>query len=330
MSAIKSLPKAELHVHLEGSVSPALARKLAKRHQLSFPEQELLKDEHTYAWKDFLDFLKVYDVVSAFIRTPEDYHDVVYDYLMQSAQAGVIYTELMPSPDHARLAGMSYQNMLEGIVEAMEKARAAFNIESRIYISGVRHFGAKACEEVAMLPAKYPHPWVTGFGLGGDEAGFPPAQFARAYEIAQKESGLSCTVHAGEMAGPESVWEAIRHLPITRIGHGVRSIEDPQLIAELKERNIALEVCPTSNVVLSVYPNYQEHPLLALREAGLSLSLNSDDPPYFGTTIDQEYEVAATQFGLSESDLKDITRQALQAAFVDEPTRAALLSRLAE
>ncbi|KGM32341.1 adenosine deaminase [Inquilinus limosus MP06] len=320
------LPKAELHLHLEGAASPGLVRRLAARHGMTLPA-DLFDAKGEFAWTNFLHFLKVYDVASTVIKTAQDYRDVTYEYLKACAAEGAIYVELMSSPDHAAAAGLSYQGHLDGIVQGIEDARAETGIESRIIVTCVRHLGAERGVEVAKLAAKHPHPLVTGFGMGGDEAGFPPRLFAQAFRIAHEEAGLACNVHAGEAAGPESVWAALR-LPVTRIGHGVRSIEDPTLVRELADRGTVLEVCPTSNIATKVYPDYRAHPLRKLMEAGVKVTLNSDDPPYFATTIGHEYAVAERHFGLDEAALRQMTRTALQAAFVDEPTRAGLLARL--
>ena len=320
------LPKAELHLHLEGAASPDLVRRLAARHGMALPA-DLFNAAGDFAWTDFLHFLKVYDAASTVIRTERDYRDVTYEYLKACAAEGAIYVELMSSPDHAAAAGLSYQGHLDGIVQGIEDARAETGIESRIVVTCVRHLGAERAVEVARAAVRHQHPLVTGFGMGGDEAGFPPQHFAQTYRIAHEEAGLACNVHAGEAAGPESVWAALR-LPVGRIGHGVRSIEDPALVRELADREIVLEVCPTSNIATKVYPDYRAHPLRQLMAAGVKVTLNSDDPPYFATTIGHEYAVAEAQFGLDEAALRQITRTALQAAFVDEPTRARLLARL--
>jgi adenosine deaminase len=168
---------------------------------------------------------------------------------------------------------------------------------------------------------------VVGFSLVGDEAGFPPGPFATAYAIAAA-AGLGCTVHAGEHAGAESVRGALE-LPVTRIAHGVRAIEDPSLVAELAERGTILEVCPTSNVALGVFPSYERHPLGALREAGVRVTLGSDDPPYFGCSIGGEYAVAQQRFGLEEEELMDITRTAVEGAFAQGGLKSGLLARIA-
>jgi adenosine deaminase len=320
------LPKAELHSHLEGTITPAWVQLLAKRHHLKIPEG-LMRDDDTFIWKDFLDFLKVYDVASSVIQSTEDYRDITYAYLKQSSQEGVIYSELMPSPDHAATSGITYPALIEGVVAGIKDAERDFGIIARIYISCVRHFGVESCEAVAKLAVKYPHPFVVGFGMGGDEAGFPPKQFARAYQIAHEEAGLQCTVHAGEWTGPEQIRDAINYLPVSRLGHGVRIIEDTSLIQEIIDRGITLECCPTSNIALKVFPDYAHHPLRTFYDLGVKLTLGSDDPPYFSTTIGKEYDVAAKHFGFTSAELLQITRNAIQASFADDATKAQLLKK---
>jgi adenosine deaminase len=168
-----------------------------------------------------------------------------------------------------------------------------------------------------------PHPYVVGFGMGGDEARFAPIDFAPAYRLAH-EHGYGCTVHAGEVMGPESVWAAIRDLPVTRIGHGVRSADDPVLMEELARRGIVLEVCPGSNVALGLYPDRASHPLHRLIDAGVRVTLNSDDPPFFHTTLGTEYDLA----GLDEKRLRDIARTTIEASFAGEATKRQLLERI--
>lgn len=318
--------KAELHLHLEGSLPPSLVTKIAKRNGIAVPD-DIFGENETFLWKDFLHFLKVYDKASFVLRNAEDYREMTYDYLARTAQMGSIYTEMMVSPDHAAMCGVSYEEHLSGVVQGIDDARRDHGIEGRIIMTCVRHFGVEKCINVAKSTVKNLHPYVVGFGMGGDEAGFPPAQFAKAYQIAH-EAGLGCTVHAGEMVGPEGVWEAITHLPVTRIGHGVRSIEDPDLLAALSDRGITLEVCPGSNIALRVYPDFASHPLQKLRNAGVNVTLSTDDPPYFNTTLAREYKIAKEHFGFTEADLRQMTRNSIEASFVDAATREKLLARV--
>ena len=321
------IPKAELHVHLEGTAPPALIRRLAERHGVPVPEG-VFADEDTFAWTDFLDFLNTYDLAASLIRTPEDYRDVTYEYLSACAADGAVYVELIASPDHADAAGLTDEEHFGGIARGIDDARADHGIEARIVVTAVRQLGVERAEAIARRLAGDRHPYVVGFNLAGDEAGYPPGQFAGAYDIAAG-SGLGCTVHAGEHAGAESVRAALA-LPVSRISHGVRAVEDPELVAELADRGIVLEVCPTSNVATGVYPSYADHPLGALREAGVRITLASDDPPYFGASIAGEYAVARERFGLEERELVEITRVAVAAAFAQSALKASLLERLGD
>jgi adenosine deaminase len=318
------IPKAELHVHLEGTAPPALIARIAQRNGLPVPDG-LFDGADRFVYSDFLDFLRAYDDAASVIRTGEDYRDVTYEYLRSCAEQGAIYVELTASPDHAALVGLSDEEHLGGIARGIDDARA-HGIEGRILISAVRNFGVEQALRVARHAAEHPHPYVVGFSMAGDEENYPAHLFAEPYAIAS-EAGLGCTMHAGEWAGPESVRAALE-LPITRISHGVRAIEDPALVQELAQRGITLECCPTSNVVLGVYRSYEEHPLPRLADAGVRITLGSDDPPYFGASIGGEYEIAQQKLGFDEERLKAITATAVDAAFCDEGVKTALAVRL--
>jgi adenosine deaminase len=319
------IPKAELHVHLEGTAPPSLVRRLARRNGVSVPEG-VFKTEDEFEWTDFLHFLRTYDLAASVIRTPQDYRDVAYEYLAGCAAEGAIYVEVIASPDHAAAVGLPDADHYAGIAQGIDDARADHGIEARIVLAAVRNLGVEAAEAIARRHAEDRHPYVVGFNLVGDEAGFPPGPFARAYEIAAG-SGLGCTVHAGEHAGAESVRAALE-LPVTRISHGVRAIEDPALVAELAERGTVLEVCPTSNVALGLFPSYEDHPLGALHEAGVRVTLGSDDPPYFGCSIGSEYAVAHERIGFEEGQLRAMTRLAVEAGFAEDAVKKAVSARL--
>ncbi|MCW3015812.1 MAG: add [Solirubrobacterales bacterium] len=318
-AAIPAVPKAELHVHLEGTARPELIRRLAVRNGLALPDGLLAADD-TFHWTDFPHFLRTYDLAASVIRTAQDYRDVVYEYLAACAAEGVRYVELISSPDHARAAGLDEAEHRAGIFQGIDDARAQAGIEGRILVSVVRNLGVEAAERVAAEAAAMPHEYVVGFNMAGDEAGFPATAFTRAFAIA-RDAGLGCTCHAGEHAGPESVRAALALPGLVRLSHGVRAVEDPELVRELADRQIVLEVCPTSNVALGVYPSYDAHPLPALLAAGVPVTLNSDDPPYFGSTIGEEYGVARDRFGLDDAALVGLTDTALRAAFAPDALR---------
>jgi adenosine deaminase len=308
------VPKAELHVHLEGTAPPDLIRRIAERNGLAVPEGTFAAPDR-FAYRDFLDFLDTYDKAASVIRTGEDYRDIAYEYLVKCASEGAVYVELTASPDHARLVGLTDEEHIHGIARGIDDARSDTGIEGRILISCVRNFGVEPALRVARYAAERPHPYVVGFSMAGDEESYPPGAYAEAFELAA-DAGLGCSVHAGEWAGPESVRGALG-LPVSRIAHGVRSIEDPALVEELAERGTYLECCPTSNVVLGIYRSYEEHPLPRLRAAGVKVTLGSDDPPYFGASIGGEYAICREHFGLTDDELRGITRTAIDAAFCD-------------
>ncbi len=322
---VPAVPQVELHVHLEGTAPPELVARLARRNRLALPDR-LLNEHGRFHYTDFLDFLRTYDLSASVIRTAEDYRDITYEYLRDCAAGGAIYVELTASPDHARAVGLSDDEHLGGIAQGIDDARRESGIEGRILISAVRNFGVERALAAARYAAQRPHPYVVGFSMAGDEANFPAQDYAEAYAIAAA-AGLGCTVHAGEWAGPPSVQAALT-LPVTRIDHGVRAIEDPRLVGELADRGIVLDCCPTSNVVLGVYDDYGSHPLPTLRAAGVKVTLGSDDPPYFGASIAGEYAVCAERLGMTKQDLREITLTAIDAAFCDEQLKTTLRSRL--
>ncbi|WP_319530570.1 adenosine deaminase [uncultured Cohaesibacter sp.] len=326
----RSLLKAELHVHIEGAAHPDLVRKLAARHGTNL--DEIMRDDGTYIWSDFTTFLQCYDRVAAVITTPEDYADLTEDYLLRNAAEGCFYTEFFLSPDHVALLGMSYDNLLEGVTEGLRRAKEicakdGFPIDARFIVTCLRHMGPEPAIEVARRVAARPHPLVTGFGMGGDERMHSQLAFKPAFEIAH-DAGLACTTHAGEFGGPESVRDALDHLPVTRIGHGVRSHEDPELMKRLADEGILLEVCPHSNVALGLYETLSDHPIEKLMAASIRTTVSSDDPPFFATSIGKEYDALQALKGWDNSVMEAFTERALEAAFIDEASRAGLLSRL--
>ncbi len=319
--------KAELHVHLEGTVSPALAARLAERNGMPLPD-DLLNAEGEYNWESFPQFLESYDAVSGLIRTHQDYSDVTFEYLQSIAEQGAIYAELTLGPDIPKMFGMDYVVHLDAVAEGVDRAREASGIEARFIICMIRHMGPEVALELMQTVKQHPHPYVVGVGLAGNEMMHTAKDFAPTFNMAHTELGLGCTAHAGEVVGPESVWDTINHLPVTRIGHGVRAIEDADLVKTLAEREITLEVCPHSNIALNVYDNLDAHPLRKLYEAGVVGSLNSDDPPFFWTDLGKEYAVAKDFFGFTEAELRELTARAIRTSFADAALKQQLLTKL--
>lgn len=320
-----TIPKAELHCHLEGAASPALVRRLAGRYGVDLAW--LFDEDGTYVWHDFTSFIRAYDGAASVFRTSGDYADLAETYLAASAAEGVIYTELFISPDHAKRTGIGYPDYLHGVAEGIRRAEAKHGIVGRIIPLIERHFGPETAVEAARTAVRERVPEVVGFGMAGDERMWTPADFAPAFRIAA-EAGLPLTCHAGELCGWESVAATIDAIPVRRIGHGVRAIENPDLVRRLADEAIVLECCPVSNIALRVFPDFASHPFARFRKAGVPATLSADDPPFFHTSMAREYEVAAAYFGLSDGELRDVTRTAIDAAFCDEATKRRLRARL--
>jgi adenosine deaminase len=315
-------PTIDLHCHVEGTIHPDLMRRMADRNNLRLPESLQIKDGQ-YLWDDFSGFLAAYDSVASVIRTEQDYRDIVYDYYTRAAATGMIYGEVFSSPDHAENAGLSYPAMVEAMAQGLADAQAETAVLGRVIATCVRHLGPKRARVVAQLIADHPHPSVTGFGMGGDERLHTMADFAPAFDIA-REAGLALTVHAGEVCGPDSVRDALNALRPQRIGHGVRAIEDNDLVQRLADEAVTLEICPGSNLALGIYPSRQAHPFRRFRDAGCQVTLGADDPPFFSTNIESEYSLMAASANFNASEMLTITNAAIDAAFCDPETKSAL------
>lgn len=316
--------KAELHCHIEGAASPALVRAQAGKYA---EDVSGIIDDDSYVWRDFTSFLHAYDLASMLFRNEEDYALLAETYLTDLAGQGAIYSEFFISTDHAVNAGLTPEAYVAGLAEGILRAREKTGIEARMIATGLRHEGPAGVERAARWIAAHPHRLVTGFGMAGDERMHAPADFVKAFDIA-RDAGLDITVHAGELVGPESVRGALDHLKPARIGHGVRAIEDPALVERLAAEGVVLEVCPGSNIALSVYSSFAEHPFPKLRAAGVRVTLSSDDPPFFHTSLAREYDIATTEFGMDDDALLETTRLSIEAAFVGPETRARLRARL--
>lgn len=322
------IKKIELHVHLEGTISPALANILAKRNRCCIPPGVIAPDGQRYMFRDFLHFLSVFDVIAGLIKSPQDYYDITFDYLRTNAQDDVMYIEMMYSPEHAeKMTGIPSIEHLHAIQKAIDDAYQQWGILGRIIICAVRHFGVDAAIKTAKQALIDRLPCVVGFGLGGDELGYPPQLFKGAFAIAS-EGGLLCTAHAGEFGDAKSMKAAIDCLPIQRIGHGVAAIQSPSLMSMLRDRGIALEICPTSNLVFGVFNSINQHPFAEFLKAGIAVSINSDDPPFVHTTVAREYKVVQDAYHYSDQEMNAVTCMAIQSSFADDHVKAHLLAQV--
>jgi adenosine deaminase len=321
INTMAKLPLAELHCHIEGAALPGLV--LAQAQKYNVDVSTIIRDG-SYVWSDFADFLKCYEVAASLFRNPDDYALLAETYLASIAAQGAIYGEFFVSPVPPFNANLAPEAYLEGAIEGLKRAKAKHGIEARLIMTGIRHAGPEAVEAAARFAVKHKSHFVTGFGMAGEERMHHPKDFVRAFDIA-RDGGLYITVHAGELRGPEEVSAALDYLKPKRIGHGVRAVYDDNLVKRLADIQVVLECCPGSNIALGVFPSFPEHAYPKLRKAGVKVTLNSDDPPYFWTSLGREYDIAREHFGMSEAELLADTRTAIEAAFVDEATRAQLL-----
>lgn len=340
---VSELPKATLHEHIEGTVTPEMATKLAQRHHVKLPDDFIMKDaqydkadfpngRYAYDESDFWAFINTYDSVADMMRTPQDYYDVTKDYLSKNANEGGVYVELILSPMHmatevnpetgkGELSAPRYKAMMDAITKAAEEVKEETGLETRFIATGVRNLGAENVKEVAEFIRDNPHPLVTGFGIAGNEQAGKFDDFAEALSIA-KGAGLKLALHAGEICGPESIKDAVR-LGASRVGHGVSAPQDPALMKELAEKGIMVEVCPTSNRILvnDLKGDLANHPARKLYDAGIKISLNPDDGGIFGTHTGKEHRISAEKFGFSKAEMYDITLCAIECSFADVATR---------
>ncbi|MDA7427360.1 adenosine deaminase [Primorskyibacter aestuariivivens] len=324
--SFRTFPKVELHLHLEGAAPPKFIAGLAKEKHVDI--SGIFDERGNYAFRDFLQFLKVYEAATQVLQSPEDFRRLTLAVLEESASHGVVYSETFLSPDFCGGGDVgAWREYLHAIREAADQAERDFGITLRGIVTCIRHFGPDQAKRIALCAAETADDWLTGFGIAGDENAGQPADFAYSFDMA-REAGLRLTAHAGEWGGPQSVREAWRDLRVERIGHGVRAIEDLALVEELAEAGVVFEVCPGSNLVLGVYPNLAAHPIEKLRERGIKLTVSTDDPPFFHSTMTREFENLARVFEWNEDDVRALNQTAIDAAFCDASTRDKILKKL--
>jgi len=324
---IARLPKAELHVHHVGSASPRIVSELATRHPGKVPSDPETLAEF-FAFRDFAHFIEVYLAVVDLIRTPEDVRLLTYEIARELAEVQQVrYAELTCTPYTSVAVGVP----IEGYTEAIEDARVAAERDLGIVLRWIYDIpgesGIPAADDTLDYALNHAPDGLVGFGLGGPEIGVPRPQFAPHFDAA-RAAGLRSVPHAGETTGPETVWDALRHLGAERIGHGTSSAQDPALLAHLAEHRIPLEVCPSSNLATRAVASLDEHPLRAFRDAGVVVTINSDDPPMFGTTLNREYEIAAGLLDLDEPGVAELARTAVRVSFAPDDVKRRILDEI--
>ncbi|HEY7485561.1 MAG TPA: adenosine deaminase [Streptosporangiaceae bacterium] len=325
---IDALPKVELHLHLVGSASPRTVLELAARH----PDSRLPRTEEElrafFEFRDFPHFAEVYNAVTDVVREPEDVGALVVGAARDLAAQNGRYVELTVTPYSHVLRGMPMPAVTEALDLAAKQAQS-YGVRVAYIFDIASELGGEAARATLDHALQHPPQALVGFGLGGIEQERPPHRdaFRDAFRAATA-AGLHSVPHAGEMTGPETIWEALDGLGAERIGHGIRCLDDPRLVARLRDERVPLEICPTSNVRTRQVPDLAAHPLPRLLAEGLVVTLNSDDPPMFGTTLTDEYRAVAAAFDLGPADLAALARTAVQASFLDSPAKQELLTEL--
>jgi len=323
---IEAAPKAELHVHLEGSILPTTLLTLAKHNDVHLPADSVDGLRNWFIFRDFPHFVEIYVTITRCLKTLEDYELIAYEFGAEMARQNVRYAEVTFTPGTHHHLGVPFDVYFAGLTKGRQRARDEFGVEIAWIFDIVRENPEPAHPEYTLSAAVAgKDDGVVALGLGGYETHHPPGRFAPWFERA-RAAGLHSIPHAGEMGGPESIWDAIRLLGAERIGHGVHAVEDPDLVDYLREKRIPLEVCPTSNICLGIYPDYSAHPFRALRDAGVPVTINSDDPPLFNTTLNREAALLAAPFAYDVADIDDILLNGVRYSCLPHDRKAAMLA----
>ncbi|MEJ7831622.1 MAG: adenosine deaminase [Nocardioides sp.] len=326
---IRRLPKAELHVHHVGSASPRIVAELAERHPGTVPA-DLDELRAFYEFRDFAHFIEVYLAVVDLIRTPEDIRYLTYEVAREMAtEQSLRYAELTCTPYSSVIRGIPIEAFTEAIEDARAAAERDFGLVLRWIYDIPGEAGLPAADATLGYALDHAPDGLVAFGLGGPEAGVPRAQFVDHFKHA-RAAGLHSVPHAGETTGPETIWDSLRLLGAERIGHGTSAATDPALLTYLAEHQVPLEVCPSSNIATRAVATLEEHPLRTFVEAGVLVTVNSDDPPMFGTSLNREYAIAADLLSLDEAGLADLARAAVTASYAPDEVKARVLGEIDE
>lgn len=318
---IRQLPKAELHLHLEGAVAPATLLELRRNHG---ENASLADTEPLYRYTDFASFLMAFRDVSAHLRGPEDYELATYRLMQQLKEETVLHAEVYVAVGVCLYRKQNFDAVFEGLERGRARGARDFGVSLLWIFDATRHFGVEEAQKVFELAVRYRDRHVAGVGIGGDEVKAPPELFRGVYGYAE-DNGLRLTAHAGETGPPESIWGAL-NLHAERIGHGLSAGQDPDLIEELAYRQIPVEICLTSNLRTGCCKSAAEHPVKNYFEQGMMVTLNTDDPALFGTTLAREYQFAQETFGFTDEHLRELARNSFEASFLPAEKKLELLS----
>ena len=323
---IHRIPKAELHLHIEGTLEPPLMLELAAKNNIRLPYEAVADIYRAYDFADLQSFLDIYYQGSQVLLSADDFYQLTWNYIQKAAEQNVRHTEIFFDPQAHTARGIKFDEVLQGIHRALTEARKQLNLSSRLIMCFLRD--RKVAEAMQTLEMALPYKnWITAVGLDSAEAGFPPDKFAPVFDLARRQ-GFQTVAHAGEEGPPEYIWQALRLLKVARIDHGVRCLEDASLVQYLVKRQVPLTVCPLSNVKLRVFDNLAQHNLKRLLNLGLCVTVNSDDPAYFGGYIEENLRALVKAQGLNFQDIYRLERNAFQASFLSRAQKQMYLDEL--
>jgi adenosine deaminase len=326
LELIERLPKAELHLHIEGTLEPEMVLRLASKNRVDLPyatTEELIR---LYDFESLQSFLDLYYQATAVLQTEEDFYDLTWAYLKRCQADKVVHTEIFFDPQSHTSRGISFAVVINGIRRALLQAESELSISSRLIMCFLRHLPAAEALETWKTAEPYLD-WIHGVGLDSSERDFPPRLFTEVFTLA-RNAGLKTVAHAGEEGPPAYIREALELLQVSRIDHGVRITEDPALLAEVAERQIPLTVCPLSNIRLCVYSAMEDHPIRSLLERGLLVTVNSDDPAYFGGYLNANFRAMTDALRPSQEQIVQLAKNSFFASFLDEQSKRAWIQKI--
>jgi len=323
---IQGMPKAELHIHIEGSLEPEMMFEIAERNGVALRYASVEEAHRAYNFSDLQSFLDLYYEGMRVLVHEQDFYELTWAYLQRVSSQNVRHAEIFFDPQAHTDRGVPFETVITGIHRALVEAEQQLDISSELIMCFLRHLSAEEAMETLLgsLPFRE---WIVGVGLDSSELGHPPEDFKAVFDEARKH-GLLTVAHAGEEGPPEYMWQALDDLKVSRIDHGVRCVEDPKLVERLREEQIPLTVCPLSNIKLRVFDSIQDHDLKQMLDLGLCVTVNSDDPAYFGGYVDENFHAAQAGLHLSRDDIHRLVKNSFQASFLDKETKQRLVEEL--
>jgi adenosine deaminase len=323
---IQKLPKAELHLHIEGTLEPELMFRLAKKNSIEIPYKNIEEVKKAYSFNSLQSFLDIYYGGANVLIDESDFFDLTWEYLLTCKAQNIVHVEIMFDPQSHTKRGIKFETVINGITKALERAKNELGISSFLIMSFLRHLSQEEAFETLRESLPY-KAHIIGVGLDSNELGNPPSKFKEVFEAAKKE-GYKLVAHAGEEGDSSTIWQALNLLHVERIDHGIRCDEDEKLVQFLKEKQIPLTLCPLSNVKLRAVKDMKHHNILKLLNAGLMVTVNSDDPAYFGGYLNENYEALVESLDMNEDELRKLIQNSFDASFLSEEKKRKWIKKI--